>query len=144
MHTLSVEDFLPQKGGINTQSRQLSVDMLQSQNMPPKLLLDKLRKEGVAEEHLPKASQLGNLKSSMKNDKSDNSKHRLQNFSQLKEHFGTFIVTSKEHYERLGMHIDTNNFWRSCTYCLWCRSFACSLAFIAPYFVANVYINRSR
>ena len=111
MHTLSVEDFLPQKSGINTQSRQLSVDMLQSQNMPPKLLLDNLRKEGVAEKHLPKVSQLGNLKSSMKNDNSENSKNRLQNFSQLKEHFSAFTVTSKEQYERVGMAAHSHYFF---------------------------------
>ena len=102
LHTLSVEDFKPQKSGICTQSRQLSINLLQDQNIAPKKLLQKLREVGVAEKHLPTISQLGNLKANLKKDHSEGSKHRLTNFFELKEHFKKYIISSKEQYEGLG------------------------------------------
>lgn len=76
--------------------------MLQEENMAPKKILRQLRKEGIAVKDLPSNRQLNTLKMTMKNDHSETSKHRLQNFHHLKEHFSARFVTSREQYEALG------------------------------------------
>lgn len=104
-HSSCVQDFLPQISGINTQSKELAINFLQEQNLPPKKLIEKIRKSGVAEKHLPTVMQLNNLKASLKNDHSINSKHRLLTHHDLKEHFMKYKVTSKEQYKNLGKQL---------------------------------------
>ena len=101
-HTLSVDEFLPQNHGINTQSREITRDILQEQNLAPTQILSKLRDQGIAEKDLPTRTQINSMKMSMKNDHSETSKFRLRNFLELKEFFAKYIVTSKEQYEALG------------------------------------------
>jgi hypothetical protein len=101
-HTRSVEEFLPQYHGINTQSRELTRALLQQENLAPKKILRELRKEGIAAKDLPSNRQLNTFKMTIKNDQSETSKHRLRNFHQLKEFFSDHFVTSGQQYEALG------------------------------------------
>jgi hypothetical protein len=102
LHTRSIEEFLPQNHGINTQSREFTRDMLQEQNVAPRKVLRQLRELGVAEKDLPTRDQLNTFKMRMKTDRSDSSKYRLQNLHELKEHFTKYTLSSKEQYESLG------------------------------------------
>ena len=104
-HTLPVEDFLPQISGINTQSREITRGILQEENVAPSKILRKLKDLGIADKDLPSRLQINTFKMSLKKDHSDNSKYRLQNFHQLKEHFTESIVTSKQQYEDLGISL---------------------------------------
>ena len=70
--------------------------------MPPLQVISKLRKEGVPEKDIPSTRQIKNLKTSLKNDHSETSKHRLLTLSDLKHYFEAKLVTSKENYALLG------------------------------------------
>ena len=90
------------KCGISTQSREKSISILQERNVPPLQVISKLRKEGVPEKDIPSTRQIKNLKTSLKNDHSETSKHRLLTLSDLKHYFEAKLVTSKENYALLG------------------------------------------
>ena len=101
-HTAETEHFLAQTIGIDTQCKEETLKMLQEKNMAPKKVIEALVKIGIKEANLPSTAQISNLKSSLRNDHSADSKHRLSTLHDLEEFFSSALVNSKAQYEALG------------------------------------------
>jgi hypothetical protein len=61
-----------------------------------------LKKAGIESRHIPSATQISNLKSSLQHDTSAESAHRLQTFPQLIQYFEKYVIKSQQDYDTRG------------------------------------------
>ena len=68
----------------------------------PKSIMKSLKKADISNGNIPSAIQISNLKSSLQQDTSEHSPHRIQTYPQMVEWFEQFVVTSQHQYDILG------------------------------------------
>jgi len=68
----------------------------------PKSIMKSLKKADIPNGNIPSAIQISNLKSSLQQDTSEDSPHRIQTYPQMVAWFEQFIVTSQHQYDILG------------------------------------------
>lgn len=103
-HSSSAVDFKTFKHGISSRARGFCEKTINSGgNTNPVQLQEMLRKEGVSEEHIPSTGQLSNLKAAKKRDFSEDSKYRLRDYQDLRDHFVALMISSQADYDAKGL-----------------------------------------